>query len=164
MSLGCCGSCKSGLGGVEIATPVSAWPKTVAVLTAYAERKLAAGQPFYISPEFNSEILAPQQMGFIAAIAAAATAVASAIGVASSVKTNKAVRKAATAEGNAQIAAQIAPAVAASLKAQGIILPNDLAAPAVQASLFDAFGAENRLLVMGALGAGILLLLMKGRK
>lgn len=160
----CCGSCKSGMGGLQPASAVASWPRTTQVLIDYAERMLARGQPFYISPAFNSDALAPQQMGFVAAIAAAATAVASVIGVASSVKTNKAIRSAASDAEKAQIAADIAPSVAAALKAQGIILPESIATQSVEASIFDAFGAGNRYLVMGGLGALVLLLILKKRR
>jgi len=165
----CCGNCRSGFG--EAPADVSnIAPRTTQVLYDYAISRLQTGQPFYISDDFNSDVLAQNNMGFFAAVFAAAAAVAAKVAViapkvAAVVSTAKAISnssggsKSSAASVSAQdIADAVTPQVKAALAAQGVTLPNDVANKAVSASLLDSFGAQNRpYVIAGLAGLGLLL-------
>jgi hypothetical protein len=171
----CCAECRSAApGGLGEASPNVALsaPRTTQVLYDYAVSKLQKGEPFYITSDFNSEVLASDGMGFFAAIFSAAAAAATKIAaiapkVAQVAGTVQAV-KAATGGGGGggssgptadDIAAAVTPAVKAQLQAQGVNLPADVAQQTVAASILDAFGPQNRPWVIAGI-AGISLLLL----
>lgn len=171
----CCGHCASmkppvaldGYGG-------SQFPGVEKVLRNYIAREQAAGRAWYISPELNSDAYTSGDglgiLPIFATIAAAATkigatVVAAAPKIASVVGTVQAVSgggggsssSGPTAE---DIAAAVTPAVQAQLKAQGVVLPGDVAQAASTASILDAFGTQNRpYVIAGAVGLGLLLLM-----
>lgn len=135
----------------------SPYPRTEAVIRAYVEQCRRNRTPFYISPEINSRALFG--FGFVAEAIAVAEAAAAVAGAVNASKAGKGGSP--PGQDAAQIAELITPAVAAKLQAQGISLPPAIATGAVQASLLDSFGSENRGYVILAGGALGVLLLMK---
>ena len=173
----CCGKC-AGLGEAPFGV---AQAEVERILTVYVMRKAAAGEPFYISRDVNSDVMARDNgLGFFPAIfAAIASVAAKVIAVAPTVakvagdaaavssEVNNLYASSGAAANNAstptaaQVAAAIAPQVAAQLKAQGITLPADIQTQVVSASLLDTFGVSNRPYVIAGLAGLALLLLLR---
>lgn len=158
----CCGNC-AGLGAYELDLSEQ-YPRTFAVLKKYVETKIANREPFYISPELNSDIIQFDGMGFIGAIISAVSSVA---GVVAKVAPTVATVAGMTGGGGSKsagpsaddIASVVSPLVQQKLAAQGVNLPADVAKQATAASLLDTFGAQNRPMVIAGLGLlGVLLL------
>lgn len=177
----CCGSCASmkppvTLGGYDGAQ----FPGVERVLRNYILREQAAGRSWYISPELNSDMYSSGLgvLPIFATIAAAATKIgatvmAAAPKIASVAGTVQAVQAATGGGGGGgssgptaeEIAAAVTPAVQAQLKAQGVVLPGDVAQSAAQASILDAFGSQNRpYVIAGMAGLGLLLLMTVMRR
>jgi hypothetical protein len=156
----CCGKCAGLAGALDLSQD---YPRTFNVLKAYVDRKIAAGEPFYLSPEVNSETIGFDGMGFlnaiIAGIGAIAGTAASVAGTAASIKALKG-GKASASDADA-VAAQIAPLVQQKLAAQGISLPGEVATQVTAAGILDTFGAENRPFVMVGLAGLAALVLLK---
>lgn len=167
---GCGGSCGMG----------EAFPHIERVLNAYVHEKIATNQPFYISPDLNSDVLQMDGMGFFAAIAATVAKAATAIGttvkavaptVIKGAEVAAAVNAAKGGGGSSggssgpsadDIAAAILPSVQAQLSAQGVQLPQGVAQKTVAAGVLDVFGPQNRnYVIAGALGILLILLLRR---
>lgn len=167
------------------------FPGVERVLADYIAGMNARGLPWYISPELNSDIAVEdggigamgglwksikkvaKKVGKVAVVAAALAvpipgvnvALASAIGTTGAVlSTIKTGSKGVTLPEAEQIAATVTPEVAAQLKAQGIELPPGVVVEASSASLLDAFGTNNRPLVIAAGVALAAFLLLGNRK
>lgn len=166
------------------------FPGVERVLADYIAQMNARGLPWYISPELNSDVMdddggvgamggfwkslkkVAKKVGKVAVIAAALAvpipgvnvALASAIGTTGAVLSNiKTGSTGVTVPQADQIAATVTPEVAAQLKAQGIELPSGVVVEASSASLLDAFGTNNRPLVIAAgVALAAFLLLRKG--
>lgn len=157
-----------GLATAEAHAAAQASPRLAQVLEAYVRRKLAAGEPFWITDQLNSQALAARGLkglGFFAEIAAAISSAVGAIGsvvgpaaqVAAAVHTIEGVSGGGGSSSSSagvtadQIAAAILPQVQQKLAAQGVTLPADVAHQAVSASILDAFGPQYRPLVTAGL-------------
>lgn len=143
------------------------YPRLTAVLTDYVQQKIDRREPFYLSPEINSDNLDPSGKGFgflpiLAAIAGfaakAAPVIIGAAGAKAGLDTAKANKKAANA---AQLQARAdAEAAAAALKAQQMQIPAAIAPQAISAVRQDAFGGvDKNLLIAGAVALAAILLL-----
>jgi hypothetical protein len=159
----CCGNC-AGLGAYEIDLSEQ-YPRTFAVLKRYVETKVANREPFYISPELNSDMIQFDGLGFINAIIAG---VASVAGIVAKAAPTIATVAGMTGGGGSKssgptaddIASVVSPLVQQKLAAQGVNLPTEVAQQATAASLLDTFGAQNRPYVLaGAAALGVLILL-----
>lgn len=149
----CCGSCQSG----GVAAPMQLggyFPRTEKVIADYYASQIEPG------------------FGFWSALAASVSKVATTVAattakVAPTVAQIAAISQSTSGGGGSsgggataeQIAAAITPLVQAELAKQGVSLPNNVAQQAVQASILDSFGAQNRPYVIAA-GAGLGLLLL----
>ena len=143
LGCGANGSCGcSQMGGLEDRS----YPRVAKILVDYAEREIAAGRPFYVSPDFNSKVLAGDgNLGFIAQLVQIAQAAAAVIGAKAALKASK---------------GSSAPQIATELKQSGV--PSEIAPAVAQASILDAFGTQNKPLVIAGL-AGLALLLFLRR-
>lgn len=148
-----CARCaaSSGMGG--------AYPRTEAVLLDYARRKIAAREPFWISSTLNSDVFGMAGMGFLTALVSAVASVAPQVAQAAATVGALKGGGSKAADPDA-IAAAILPQVRQKLAAQNVALPPDVAASATRAGILDAFGEQNRPLVIGGAALlGVLLLL-----
>ena len=139
-----------------------------AVLTDYVQQKIANREPFYLSPEINSDTVDASGKGFgfwpiVAAIAAFAVKAAPVIigvaGAKAGIDTAKANKKAASA---AQLQAKAdADAAAAALKAQQMQTPAAVMPQALSAARQDIFGGVDKNLLFAGAAALVALLLLK---
>ncbi len=138
--MGCgCGGSEAFMAGIEPAAPIEAslYPNTYRAIV---------------------RAITPPGMGFVQALAAAATAAAT---VYATVKGTKGPKQ---PKDPAAEAAAIAPLVQAKLAEQGVIVNGGQAQDIAAAGLLDAFGPQNRQLVMiggGVLGLALLVKLLK---
>lgn len=139
------------------------------ILSAYVQDKISRGEPFYISPEVNSDTLGSVRgfgFAFLAPLLTVASSVATAAGAYSAVKGAQAQKKAADAANKAAKTAAADQAVVdrviATLKEQGIILPREQAAQSVAVATRAPQAAPTidtqTLLIIGGIGLAALLL------
>lgn len=163
----------------------NAYPRLTNVFADYMREKIARGEPFYLSPEVNSNTLTADKTGFsvdgqqssgmgfffvpfllaAAGVAAkVAPVVIAAAGAKAAVDTaaaNKKAASAAQAQAQAQATAEAeAAAAAAALRSQQVAIPPAIQTQVVSAAKADVFGGvDKNLLLAGAIGLVALLLL-----
>lgn len=160
----CCAECRAAGGGF------AGYSNTERVLYDYVYSKLAAREPFYITPEISSEALMPEGgfgLAFMAAIAALAAKIGPAViktaEVAGAVKSISGTSSKGDQLSSQDIANAITPQVVANLNAQGIQLPQQVASQVTAASLTDVFGANTKPIMIAAGVALVALLLLRRR-
>lgn len=160
----CCAECRSAGGGFE------GFTNTERVLYDYVYAKLAAREPFYITPEISSANLMPEGgfgLAFLAAIASLAAKIGPAViktaEVAGAVKSISGTGSKGEQLSSQDIANAITPQVVANLQAQGIQLPQQVANQVTAASLSDVFGPNTKSIMIAA-GVGVLALLLLRRR